>query len=436
MEGKPKKIIFLEKMLRFMAVATLKMRKPKVVGITGSVGKTSAKEAIFRVLEGSFKVRKNEENYNNEIGVPLTIIGAKSGEKNIFKWLWVGIRWIFNLIFPFGYPKILILEMAIDRPGDMKYLTSFARPEVGVLTDISASHLEFFDSLNSIAGEKSVLLKSLPENGLAVVNVDNEIIRKIKNKLRSRTVDFGIENEAKIRATDIKFIYDEEEKNIEGLSFKLNQEGNFVPIRLYHIIARHHVYAVLAAVAVGNYFKINLIDMAKSLENLKPPRGRMTPIEGIKGSLVVDDSYNASPVSAIAALNTVEKIRAFRRVAILGDMMELGEESETGHERVAREVLSRNFDALVMVGARMKRAAERIYAEGNLNKKIIFFESPDEAAEKIGEIIKEKDLILVKGSQAMRMEKITEKLMKDPERSKDYLCRQSEKWKKKKFIKT
>ncbi|MFA6790549.1 MAG: UDP-N-acetylmuramoyl-tripeptide--D-alanyl-D-alanine ligase, partial [Parcubacteria group bacterium] len=308
-----------------MAVATLKMRKPKVVGITGSVGKTSAKEAIFRVLEGSFKVRKNEENYNNEIGVPLTIIGAKSGEKNIFKWLWVGIRWIFNLIFPFGYPKILILEMAIDRPGDMKYLTSFARPEVGVLTDISASHLEFFDSLNSIAGEKSVLLKSLPENGLAVVNVDNEIIRKIKNKLRSRTVDFGIENEAKIRATDIKFIYDEEEKNIEGLSFKLNQEGNFVPIRLYHIIARHHVYAVLAAVAVGNYFKINLIDMAKSLENLKPPRGRMTPIEGIKGSLVVDDSYNASPVSAIAALNTVEKIRAFRRVAILGDMMELGE---------------------------------------------------------------------------------------------------------------
>jgi len=153
---------------------------------------------------------------------------------------------------------------------------------------------------------KSILVKSLPENGLAVLNVDNEIIRELRDQIGARVVDFGINSEAKIYATDIQFSYDEVEKKNRGLSFKLNYEGSFVPIRLPHIIARHHIYAALAAVAVGNHFKINLVEMAKSLEALKPPQGRMSPIEGIKGSLVIDDTYNSSPVSARAALETVE----------------------------------------------------------------------------------------------------------------------------------
>lgn len=433
MEEKSKKIIYLEKILRFMAIITLKVHRPKIIGITGSVGKTSAKEAIFAVLKSDFKTRKNEENYNNEIGVPLTIIGAKTGGNNPLKWILVVFKWFFGLIIPFIYPKFLVLEMAIDRPGDMKYLTDFIPSEVGVLTDISASHLEFFNGVGSIAKEKSILVKSLPENGLAVLNFDNETVRNLKNEIKARVIDFGIESNAKISATDIQFNYDESKCKIKGLSFKLNHEGSFVPIRLHHIIAKHHLYAILAAVAVGKYFKINLVDIAKSLENLKPPKGRMTPVEGIRSSLIVDDTYNSSPVSSSAALETVEKMRASRRIAVLGDMMELGEASEDGHVNVIEDALHRNFDVVVLVGKRMKKAAERISVQEISNKKIIYFNNPDEAGIKIREIIRDKDLILVKGSQAMRMEKVIERLMNNPKNARDLLCRQSKVWKSKSF---
>lgn len=434
MEEKSKKLIYLEKILRMMAIATLKVHKPKIVGITGSVGKTSAKEAIFGVLKDSFKTRKNEENYNNEIGVPLTIIGAKTGGNNPLKWIWVVIKWIFGIIIPFGYPKVLVLEMAIDRPGDMKYLTSFIHSDVGVLTDISSSHLEFFKGVGAIAKEKSILIKKLSENGLAVLNFDNEIIKKMKDKIKARIVDFGMESERKISATDIKFVYNERDKKIRGLSFKLNHEGKIVPIRLPHIIAKHHVYAVLAAAAVGNYFKINLLDIAKSLESLEPPHGRMTPVEGTKNSLIIDDTYNSSPVSAGAALDTVERMRAVRRIAILGDMMELGEASDEGHIQVIRNALNRNFDVIVLVGKRMKKAAESIAVKEISNKKIIYFANPNEAGFRIKEFVREGDLVLVKGSQAMRMEKVVEKIMKEPENAGKILCRQSRTWKSKDFL--
>jgi len=434
MERKSKKLIYLEKILRFMAIVTLKVHKPRIVGITGSVGKTSAKEAIFLVLNNNFKTRKNEENYNNEIGIPLTIIGARTGGNNLLKWLWVVLRWLLGIIVPFGYPKILVLEMAIDRPGDMKYLTNFIPSEVGVLTDISSSHLEFFSGVGAIAKEKSILVKKLPENGLAILNIDNDIIRKLKDQIKSRITDFGIKNEAKISASDIQFNYDEVDNKLKGLSFKLNYEGNFVPVRLPHIIAKHHLYAVLAAVAVGNYFKINLVDIAKSLESLKPPLGRMTLIEGIKNSLIVDDTYNSSPVSAEAALETAEKMRAFRRIAVLGDMMELGEGSKDGHMQVIKEVLDKNFDIIVFIGNRMKKAAESIAVDNISDKKVFYFDNPNEAGIKIKKIIRDRDLILVKGSQAMRMEKIVGQLMNNPKNAEKLLCRQSRKWKTKEFI--
>ncbi len=433
MEGKSKKLILLEKILKFMAIVTLKVHKPKIVGITGSVGKTSAKEAIFEVLRDNFKVRKNEENYNNEIGVPLTIVGAKTGGNNPVKWMWVVLRWIVGIIIPFGYPKILVLEMAIDRPGDMKYLTSFIPSNVGVLTDISSSHLEFFKGVGAITKEKSILVKKLPEDGLAVLNSDNEIIKKLKNHIKARIVDFGIEGDAKISATDIQFVYDEKSKKIRGLSFKLNYEGNFVPIRLPYIIARHHLYAVLAAIAVGNYFKMNLLDIAKKLEKLEPPHGRMNPIEGVNNSLIIDDTYNSSPVSAKAALDTVEKMRAARRIAVLGDMMELGEDSESGHIQVIKKALSKNFDIIALVGKRMKKASESLSSEEISNKKIVYFNNPNEAGMKINGSVREGDLILVKGSQAMRMEKIIENIMEKPEDAETLLCRQSHKWKSKEF---
>jgi len=428
---KEKKIIYLERVLRFMAMLILKRHQPKIVGVTGSVGKSSTKEAIFLVLKEKYNVRKNEENYNNEIGIPLTIIGAKTGGKNPFKWLIVFVKWVWGLIFSFNYPEILILELAIDRPGDMKYLMSFIPIDVGVLTNISSSHLEFFKNIKEISKEKMVLIKSVKKNGLAVLNIDNPFIREEKEKLNNLTVTYGFSETADAQASDVRFNYDEKNQ-LKGLSFKLNYKNKTMPLRLPNLVAKHQLYAALVAVAVADYFKINLIDALKLLEEFKAPYGRMNLIKGINESLIIDDTYNSSPASALAALSTLEQIEAKRRIVVLGDMLELGAESEAGHREVIKNVLEGKFDKLAVVGTRMHQAAREFLGDDNV-KSVLFFNSPMEAGKIIKNILEEGDLILVKGSQSMRMEKVVEQIMSEPEIAPKLLCRQNKTWKNKEF---
>ncbi|MDX9913719.1 MAG: UDP-N-acetylmuramoyl-tripeptide--D-alanyl-D-alanine ligase [Candidatus Moranbacteria bacterium] len=431
---KSKKIIYLERILRFMAAAILKRHKPQIVGITGSVGKSSAKEAVFLVLKDNFKVRKNEENYNNEIGIPLTIIGAKTGGKNLFKWSVVFLKWIFWLIAPAGYPKILILEMAIDRPGDMKYLMSFIPLNVGILTNVSSSHLEFFKNIKAIAKEKSILVKSISKSGVAILNTDNPFIREESDGIKAQVISYGFNEGADIKVTDVRFNYDEA-GNSKGLSFKLNFNKKIIPLRLPRIIAKHHLYAALAAVGVGEYFKINMIDALGALENFQSPLGRMNLIPGINKSLIIDDTYNASPVSTLAALSTMEQINAKRKIVILGDMFELGEDSEAGHMEVVKTVLEGKFDKFISVGKRMHKATQDLLGNNNSIKSVLFFDNPIEAGKIIKNTIQEGDLILVKGSQGMRMEKVIEEIIDSSEEVEKILCRQSKRWKKKDFVK-
>ena len=429
---KSKKIIILEKILRFMAIAVLRRHRPSIVGITGSVGKSSTKEAVFLVLKNNFKVRRNAENYNNEIGIPLTIIGAKTGGRNVFKWIWVFLKWLWTLTVSFDYPKILILEMAIDRPGDMKYLMGFIPVNVGILTNVSSSHLEFFKSIKDIAKEKSVLVKSVDKNGLAILNIDNPYIRDESEKIKIKKMTYGFSDEADMRVTDIRFNYDEKE-NFKGLSFKLNFENKIIPLRLPNIIAKHQLYAALVAVAVSDYFKVNLIEALAALEEFKAPHGRMNLIKGVNGSLIIDDTYNSSPTSALAALGTMKQIEAKRKIVILGDMLELGEESEKSHLEVIKNVLAGKFDKLILIGKRMRQAAQIILGENNDIKSILFFSSPMETGKVLKTVFREGDLILVKGSQSMRMEKVIEEIIADPQEIPNLLCRQSKTWKEKEF---
>lgn len=429
---KPKKIIYLEKILRFMAVAILRRHHPQIVGITGSVGKTSTKEAIFLVLKNDFKVRKNEENYNNEIGIPLTIIGAKTGGRNIFKWIWVFLKWIFTLIYPANYPEVLVLEMAIDRPGDMKYLMGFIPLEVGVLTNVSSSHLEFFKNIGAIAKEKSILVKSVSKDGIAVLNTDNPFIREEVGNIKTKIISYGFNEGASVRATDIRFNYDEND-NSKGLSFKLNYLSKIIPLRLPNIIAQHQLYSALVAVAVSQYFKVNLIEALAELESFQSPPGRMNLIAGTNGSFIIDDTYNSSPASALAALGTMNQIEAKRKIVVLGDMFELGAESEKGHLEVVKNVLEGKFAKLVVVGKRMHGATRKLLGDTDNIESVLFFDNPSEAGKIIRNIIKKGDLVLVKGSQGMRMEKVLEKIIEESQKSKITLCRQSKIWKRKQF---
>jgi UDP-N-acetylmuramoyl-tripeptide--D-alanyl-D-alanine ligase len=429
--AKSKKLQFLEKILRFMAIAVLKKYKPTIIGITGSVGKTSAKEAIFLVLCSKFRVRKNEKNYNNEIGIPLTIIGTESGNRSLFKWLGVFLKWSVAVIFPQNYPEILVLEMGVDRPGDMKYLTKFIHPKIGVVTNISSSHLEFFKNIDHIAREKGILVDVLPEDGAAIINGDDKRAVAMKEKTKAEVITFGFGEQSKVMASDIIFSY--QDQKLEGISFKLNYEEKVIPIRLRHVLARHHVYAVLAAVSVGIVFKINLVEISSALENFFPPSGRMNLIPGIKNCLIIDDTYNASPYSTTAALNVLSELKAPRKIAVLGDMLELGADTEKGHREVARKVLEIGADLFFAVGERMEFAIDEMRKIGYPLEKTFYFEDPVLAGKKLQQEIRENDLILIKGSQSIRMENAVEEIMAQPLHARELLCRQTKIWRKKPF---
>lgn len=426
---KSKMLVLLEKILRFMAKAVLIRQKPRIIGITGSVGKTSAKAAVFAVLSSRFRVRENQKNYNNEIGIPLTIIGAESGGKNIFKWMLVFVKWVFALLNP-RYPEVLILELGVDRPGDMSYFMSFIKPSVGIVTNISSSHIEYFKTVENIAKEKGVLIESLPADGVALLNGDDKQATLMGQRTKAQVTTFGQGENSTISSSGM--IYNYEENIPTGISFKLNYDGKNIPIRLKNILAAHQIYAALAAVGVGITFKMNLVEIASALESLRSPAGRMSLIEGINDSFIIDDTYNASPVSAVAALDVLSQLKSDRKIAILGDMLELGNLSRNGHKEVAQKIFSSKIDIFFAVGSRMKDAVDELISSGFPKNSIYHFDGPSQAGEKIMEFARKGDFILVKGSQGMRMEKIVEKLLRNQE-DENLLCRQSRQWKKRPF---
>lgn len=425
---KPKRRKFLETVLRLMASAVLKKYKPIIVGITGSVGKSSTKEAVALVLKSKFSVRTNAENYNNEIGIPLTIIGAKSGKRSLLGWAVVLWRWLWLMLWRVSYPEILVLEMAIDRPGDMTYLLSFIPVKIGVLTDVSGSHLEYFKKVERIAKEKGKLITTLPKDGTAVLCVDNPLVATFLHKTKAKVISYGrVSEEAVVRAEHITL----GERGADGgLIFKLVYQGKSLPVRLPKSVADHHVPAVLAALSVGLAFKLSLVDMVASVRDFHSLPGRMNVLSGIKRTTVIDDTYNASPVSLQAALKTLSLIPGSKKIAVLGDMLELGDNETEVHRSIAHWIKECGVDAAYLVGRRMLVVYEALPDK----EKKYWFDNPTSAGAAVCETLEEGDIVLVKGSQGMRMEKAVELLLSHPEDTSKLLCRQSPDWKKKPFV--
>jgi len=434
---KSRKIQFLEKILKFFASKALRKFRPRIVGVTGSVGKTSSKEAIFTVLSSKFRVRKNEKNYNNEIGLPLTVLDLESGGGSLLKWAVVLVR-AFGVAYlgsKKSYPEILVLEMGADRPGDIKYLVDFLKPEVGVVTAVGISHLEYFKDKKQIAKEKGALVKYLAKNGLAVLNFDDENVRKMAEEIRVKKIYFGFSQEANVRASDIFFGYEKTEDfyggdldKIRGISFKLNFDGASIPVRLLQSAGRPQIYAVLAASATGIQFGMNLLEIASALKKFQSPPGRLNIIDGIKNSVIIEDSYNAAPQSTLAALEVLGKIKARRKIAALGNMLELGTETEAGHREVGRKA-AETADLLFAVGDKAEFIADEAQKAGLDKKQIFCYTDSSEAKIPIQNELQEGDVILVKGSQGARMELISEEIMRHPEQAEKLLPRQTSEWK-------
>ena len=421
----------VQAILRILARGVIKKYHPEVIGITGSLGKTSAKEAIYEVLKNKFNVRQSPKNYNNELGVPLTILGAAAPGRSLSGWLKIFKKFILLILkADKNYPPILILEMGVDRPGDMKYLMSIVRPHIGVVTAVRNSHLEFFEKAENIKKEKQVLIENLSKSGLAVINYDDPLTREMAQESKFKVLTYGLEAGADIRAQEINFNLEKGGEEILGIHFKVNHEGSIVPVSLPYAAGYPVIYAALAAVAVGIYYEINLVDIANYLKNFHLPAGRLNLLPGLNNSRLLDDTYNASPASALAALDVLEKITqsSGRKIAAFGDMLELGPETESGHREVGERAAKIKIDKLIVVGRLAKIIGEAAAAAGMEKEKIIYFDDSRSAAVALKNEVRPHDLILVKGSQGARMERIVKALMAEPEKAPQLLVRQGLEW--------
>jgi len=345
--------------LRILAILVLKRRKPKIIAVTGSVAKTSTKEAIWQVLKDDLKIRKSAGNLNTEIGVPLTILGFSKSPSLWFWWpfflFWAVLRTLCCLLFPCDYPKWLILEMAADKPGDIEYLVSFAKPFVAVVTAVGPTHLEAFQTVEAVAQEKGRLVEALPNDGYAFLNKEDPLVFRMKNRTKARVLFF---------------------------------------------IPKPNIPLSVASL-IGHFFGLSDTKIKERLKKLVSLAGRMRFIERPDGVLIIDDSYNANPLSMEYALKNLnakaKEIRARRRIAVLGDMLELGDYSAKGHEDIGR-LAGKLSDLLLTSGSEALKIAQ---AGGGRH-----FENKEALVGFLKKEIKRGDIILVKASRGMRFEEV------------------------------
>lgn len=415
-------------LLTWEAKLLLKRTQPKIIAVTGSVGKTSTKDAIYEALKGHVHVRKSEKSFNSEIGVPLSVLGLPNAWSNPFLWIKNLVDGLFLVIHPGNYPSTLVLEMGVDRPGDMAKLTTWIKPDVVVLTRLPdvPVHVEFFDSPEAVIAEKLKLVEALKPDGVLVYNHDDEKIRRATEQVFQKCLGYSRYSRAPFTVSGDKVIYDHGKAT--GYTFTLAHLEEHVQVTLTSTIGVQNAYIYGAAAAVASLFSIGLSQVVDTLGDYISPPGRMRLIPGIKGTLIIDDTYNSSPIAAEQALRTLKELKGTkRRIAVLGDMMELGQFSIREHERIGKAVVDA-ADILVAVGVRARGFSKGALEAGMSEKNIFEFDSAEAAGRELQSYIKTGDVLLVKGSQSIRAEKIVLELMAEPSRAGELLVRQDTAW--------
>jgi UDP-N-acetylmuramoyl-tripeptide--D-alanyl-D-alanine ligase len=428
---------WLQQMLAEKARRIVEKYKPTVVAITGSVGKTSTRNAIAAVLADSYRVRTNFANYNNEFGIPFTIIGVESPGRSVIGWLKLFLKAKRLLGGREGeYPNMLVLEYGVDRPGDMAALCEIAKPDVAVLTAISPVHAENFGSLEKLMEEKGMIFQFVKQGGRAIANADDQAVMKMARVAAAPLTTYGFSATADVRGEDYRmetrqdFSFDPGEVFSE-IHFTAHAGDNTTSITLDNLIGESQALAALAAIAVAKHFGVRLDEAAARLKQFKPQEGRMRPIPGIKGSLILDDSYNAAPASVRAALKVLSQFspsEGDRRIAALGKMAELGSYSEQEHFAIGQEAFKAGVLLLVTVGEPARDIRRGAIAAGMPEERTAHFETSQEAGRFLDFHVKKGDIVLVKGSQSARMEHVVKDLMAEPQRSAELLVRQYGKW--------
>ncbi len=431
-------------MLTIEVRATLRRYAPRIVVVTGSVGKTSTKDAVHAVVAHHAIARKSAKSFNSDVGVPLTILNQKNGWNNPLLWLsilWAGAKVAWGGTHAHAdarYPEWLVLEVGADHPGDIRRLVPWLHPDVVVVTmegDATPVHIAFFKDKKELVDEDHAIIDSMKAGSAGnalIVMADDPDSARAASKARGPVWSVGLEQPAAVRATHYEVAYDGGRP--VGIRFRIEYGGNSVPLTRPGVIGRHHVYPSLAAVAVALSQGWNIVAAAEALSTLESVPGRMRLLEGIKGSVIIDDSYNASPVAVKAALSTLVdlKVDMGRRIAVLGDMRELGPHSEKAHSDIgvllAALFKEGRIDMAAAVGPEARFIHSAALKAGMPEVAMHYF--PDAAACAVWAqaTVAFRDVFLVKGSQGVRLERIVKEIMAEPRDAEHLLVRQDAVW--------
>jgi len=421
--------------LTLEAKAVLRKYKPKIVAVTGSVGKTTTKDAIYATLSKKFHVRKSQKSFNSEFGLPLTILGAPNAWDNPLRWIQILIDGVILLLTRAEYPEWLVLEVGADRPGDISGLAAWLTTDVVVITYIPdvPVHVEFFDSPEAVALEKASLIDTLKPGGTLVLNGDDPRTAALVHRLPApdaKLIYYGFGTKHDVHAEHPVLVREDGGMNWPvGMRAKLVVFDESVEVEMVGALGGHAFLPTIAAAAVAHALGLGVIDTAAGVEAYEPPPGRMRLIAGLKNTLLIDDTYNASPAATRAGVETLGGIKPKRAIAVLGDMLELGRHSVEEHRKLGA-VVAKYADLLVTVGFRARGIVEGALDNGMKDSQILQYEDSRKAGKELKNMIEEGDVIFVKGSQSMRMERVVEELMAEPERATELLVRQDAEWKK------
>lgn len=347
---------------------------PRVVAVTGSNGKTTTKELLGRLLSIRYRTRWARDSYNNDIGVPLSVLALEPGD------------------------EAAVFELEMNQPGGTLALARVCQPQVGVITNIHDTHLEFMRDRFGVAGEKAELLQALPDDGVAVLNREDELVKEIGRRSgMRRLVWFGFDRRSDVFTAEVT------DRGMDGSTFRLN---DVYPVRL-RIAGRHNVSNCLAACAAAAAMGVELAEMPEVLESFEAPPLRLR-VRRLRGVVLIEDCYNANPQSVAAGLQVLGRSGTRgRRVAILGDMLELGTAAESLHRDIGL-LAARVCDRLGVIGVLAGQIAEAAIGAGLAVDSVRHWPSVDRVGRELFDLLRVEDTILIKGSRAMGLELLAE----------------------------
>ena len=379
---KDKSIILVDdtiKALQDIATYKRKLYNIPVIAVTGSVGKTSTKDIIASVVGTKYNVLKTQGNLNNHIGVPLTVLSLRNHEA-------------------------LVIEMGLSNAGELSVLSKIAKPDIALITNVGTAHIGNLGSRENILKAKLEIMNGMENKGTLIINNDNDLLSLWKNEYSGniKIVTYGIDNESDYNACDIEL-----SENYSKFKLKTNSKEDkeiIVPVG-----GKHFVYNALSAIAVGEQLDIPFEKMKAGIEQFELTKSRMELIKIKNDITIINDCYNANYDSMKAGIEYLAKTKNSRKIAILGDMLELGEFSNDLHEKVGEEIIKNNIDILVTVG-KMGSVIANTVKNANKNKEVFAFDNNEEAINCVKDILREGDIVLIKASNGMKFKNIVDEL--------------------------